>query len=137
MSSPSRFIKIGLHGRKGTSNNQTDSFLQTIEIPILATPVPIGDSLIPMPGPNAVLISAFVQVNVAEVSAVTKLLSVGLVGGTDSEFLLDVDVSAVGWFGAAVGPGPFNSTANISFLLAGADFVELDSVAVLTFQSKV
>ncbi len=136
MSSPSRFSKVGLHGRKGTLNNQTDTFLQTIEIPINAiADATAQDSGVPLPGPNSVLVSAVIQVDVAEVTAVTKTVEVGIVGGTGSELMTGVDLSAIGWFGTPVA-APINAPANISFTLAGSDFVELKAFAILTFQSR-
>lgn len=136
MSSPSRFNKVGLHGRKGPLNNQTDTFLQTIEIPIDAVAdATAQDSGVALPGPNSVLVSAVIQVDVAEATSAGPTVEVGIVGGGGSELMTNVDLSAVGWSGVPV-TAPVNSTANISFMLSGSDFVELKSIAILTFQSR-
>jgi hypothetical protein len=113
-----------------------DAYIQTIEIPINAiASAAAQDTGVAMPGTNSVLISAVIEVDTLEATAAAKTVDVGLVGGTGAELINDADVSAAGWTGAPV-ITPLNTTANISFTLAGADFAELVSTAILTFQAK-
>lgn len=127
-----RFDQIGTAGSKGGSNT-LDPFLKTVQVPVVA--IASGaeqDTGIAIPSDAVQLVSAVVDVITPEATAVAKTLTVGVFGGDADGFMTATSVAASGFVGAPI-QVPVNGGGNIAYTLAGADFAELDGVAILTF----
>lgn len=129
--SHTRFNAIGLAGSVGTDNNSQDTFIRTYEFPINAVASAAEqDTGIAAPTGSIQCLSAYIEVETEELTAAAKTVDVGIVG-QGAVFLNDASVAATGPVGtpimAAIAGG-----ANFSFTLAGADFAELASKAVIT-----
>jgi hypothetical protein len=128
-----RYDAIGLSGRKGTDNNSQDTRLKTYEIPLtVVASASAQDTGIPLPSGVAQAVSAYVRIVTAEATGVTKTIDVGVVGGSDTAFINAASVAATGYAGAPVTTAVSGGSANLSYTLGSADFVELDAVAVIT-----
>ncbi len=134
MAAPSRLTKVGLQGRTGVPANTLDSFLQTVEFPVVAVASAAPQSTgVFAPTESMQVVSAYLKVNVAEATGVTKTVEIGITG-TGSGVLTGEDVSATGPVGTPVAAALDSSGgAEFIYTLAGADFVELDAVCVVTF----
>lgn len=131
MANPTRFTKLGLSGRAGTSNNTQDSYMQTFEFPVQAiASASAQDTGIQAPK-TIQAFGAYLNVKTAEASATVKTVSVGVVGSAAS-FLSAEDVSATGPVGTPITVAYDNSAlANFAFILGDALFEELDATCVL------
>ena len=134
MAAPTRFTKVGLQGRTGTPQNTLDSFVRTVEFPVVAVASAAAQNTgVLTPTESMQVISAYLKVTTAEATAAAKTVDVG-VTATAAGVLNDTDTSATGNFGtpitAAISTVP---GAEFTYTLAGADFVELDAVCVVTF----
>ena len=131
MANPTRYTKLGLSGRTGTANNTQDSYMQTFEFPVVATATASAiDTGIKAPK-TVQAYGAYLKINTAESTGITKTVSVGVVGAS-AAFLSAEDVSATGKVGTPVTAVYDNSAlANFSYILGSADFAELDATCVL------
>lgn len=131
MSTPSRFTKVGLQGRTGVSTNTKDAYLQTFEFPVVAVAsAALQDTGIAAPSGDVQVVSAYLKVNTAEATSLTKTLTVGIVGA-GANILAATSVAATGPVGTPV-TAAFAGGANFSYTLATATFAELDAVCVVT-----
>lgn len=132
MASPTRVIKQGLQGRKGTDKNTQDSYLQTIEFPVAAiASAAEQDTGIEAPTKSIQIVSAYLYVGTEETTAAAKTLTVGTTTGSGADALGATSVAVTGPVGTPV-TAAFAGGGNWSFTLAGADFVELDATCVIT-----
>ena len=132
MSSPSRFTKIGVQGRTGTSENTQDTFIQTFEFPVVAVASAAEqDTGVVAPTDFLQVISAVLKVTTAEATAAAKTVDVGTTSGSGADILDDVSSAATGPVGTPI-TAAIAGGGNFSYTLAGADFVELDAVCVVT-----
>lgn len=135
MASPTRFTKVGLQGRKDTTSNSQDSYLQTFEFPVVAVASAAEqDTGIAAPTKAVQVVSAMLYVNTAEATATTKTVDIGTTAGTGADILNDESVASTGPVGTPV-TAAFVGGGNFSYTLAGADFAELDAVCVVTVQA--
>ena len=131
MTARTRYSALGLSGSKDTENNSKDTFVKTFEFDINA--IASGseqDTGVAAPAGTIQVISAYIEVETAEVTGTTKTVDVGIVG-QPAVFLNDADVSATGPSGTPVNAA-ISGGANFSFTLASADFAELVSRCVIT-----
>ena len=131
MAAPTRYSKLGLSGRQGTSKNTQDSIMTTYEFPVKAvasaSAQPVG-----IVAPKTVqAIGGYLKVNTAEVTGTTKTVSVGVVGAA-AQFFATMDVSSTGPVGTPVTAVYNNSAgAEFAYILGSADFAELDATMVI------
>lgn len=132
MAAPTRFTKVGTSGRPSTDNNTQDSYIQTFEFPVVAVASAAAQDT-GIKAPKTIqAISAYIKITTPEGTAATKTVSVGIVGAAAS-FLSDENVSVATRVGTPVtAVRPNDSSVNFTYTLAGADFVELDAICVLT-----
>ena len=135
MATPTRFLKIGLAGRKSATTS-SDPIAQQFTIPVtIVASTAEQDTGIEMPT-GAAEVSVGVNVLTAEVTGTTKTVDVGITSNADA--LIDAsDVSATGYLtrtgGAGELPFPVNvSGTNITYALGSTDFVELKAEIVVT-----
>lgn len=134
MANPTRFTKLGVSGKTATANNRQDSYVQTIEVPLLAILSGSAQDTGVKAPKTISSFGGYIEVTTAEATGTTKTVDVGLVGGTGDLFVTAVDVSATGPVGTVNTAVVDNtSLANFSYTLASADFEELDAVLVLWF----
>lgn len=127
-----RFNQVGLAGRRG-SLNKADSFIKTIEAPIVAVASAAQqDTGIALPDGGVQPISAFIQVTTAEATASVTTVDVGIFGGGGAEFLDNADVQSVGLGGTAVGKAVNTLGSTIGYTLESANFADLAGNIVLT-----
>ena len=127
-----RFDQIGISGRKSGS----DPFLKVVQVDVVAVASAAEqDTSIAIPSDAVQLISAVIDVITPESTAAAKTLTVGSFGVNDDAFMAATSVAATGFAGVPINT-PVNGGGTISYKLAGADFVELDAVAILTFLCK-
>ena len=128
-----RLEAMGLSGRTGTDKNTEDAYYQTFEIPLKAVASGAAqDTGIRAPKATASF-GGYIRVTTAEGTASVKTIDVGILGGDDAAFANNVDVSVTGVVGPVKRATVDNSAgANFSYTLAGADFVELDAVLVMS-----
>jgi hypothetical protein len=131
----SRFDAIGLSGRKGATPNLKDSYIKTVEFPVVAVASGAAQSTtVKTPTESIQVISAYLNVTTAEATAVTKTVDVG-VTGVGAAVLNDADVSATGPVGTPITAAVPVTTGNVfTYTLAGADFAELVATCVVTYQ---
>lgn len=127
-----RLTELGLSGTQGTVNNSQDSYIKTFEFPVVAVASAAAQDT-GIKAPKTIqAIGAYLKVKTPEGTAATKTVSVGIVGAAAS-FLSAEDVSVATRVGTPVtAVRPNDSLANFAYTLAGADFVELDAICVLT-----
>lgn len=135
MATPSRLSKLGLQGRKGTEKNTLDSYIQTVEFPVVAVAsAGVQSTNVPTPTKSMQVISSYLQVETAEATAVTKTVDIGVTGVTEA-IQADTSVAATGARGTyATVAVNTNASSVFTYTLAGADFAELEAVCVVTFQ---
>lgn len=132
MASPTRFNKVGFQGRTGTARNSQDASIRTYEFPVTAVASAAEqDTGIAAPVGDVQVVSAYLKVVTAEATAVTKTVDVGTTTGTGANILNDESVAATGPVGTPI-TAAFAGGGNFSYTLAGADFAELDAIAVVT-----
>lgn len=131
MTAPSRLPKLGVSGRKGTDNNTQDSFIQTFEFPVTAVASAAAqDTGIAVPSKFFQPISALLYVNTPESTGATQSVTVGTT--VDGQSILGpTDVSSAGPVGTT-STGATTGGGTFTWTLGGADYVELDAVAVVT-----
>ena len=132
MANPTRYKKVGLSGRTGVSTNTQDTYLRTYEFPVVAVASAAEqDTGIAAPTKSIQVVSAYLYVNTTEATAAVKTLDIGTTAGSGADAINDVSVTATGPVGTPV-TAAFTGGGNWSYTLAGADFAELDAVAVVT-----
>lgn len=138
--SQSRLNSLGLQGSKrqkdskSNSVNASDTYIKTFEFPILAVASGAAQDTNIFAGSKVVqVLSAYIEVDTAEVTGTTKTVSVG-VGGVANNVLNGASVAAVGVVGTPVTAAIPTTTANneFTFTLGSADFAELVARAVVT-----
>lgn len=131
MTAKTRFSALGVAGGKDRPTNTKDTFIKTFEFDINAVASAAEqDTGIAAPAGTIQVISAYIEVEVAEFTAAATTIDVGIVGQA-AVILNDADVAATGPVGTPV-TAAYAGGANFSFTLAGADFVELVSRCVVT-----
>jgi hypothetical protein len=136
MANPARFTKLGTSGRTGTDANTEDSYIQTFEFPVVAVASSAEqDTGIAAPTKSIQVISAYLYVNTAEATALTKTLDIGTTSGTGADVLNDVSVAATGPVGTPI-TAAFAGGGNWSYTLPLTTFAELDAVAVVTVKAS-
>lgn len=134
MAAPTRFSRVGFSGRKDTTSNQKDTFLQTFEFDLaIAASTDAQDSGVKVPAGIVQVVSAYIDVATVEATGTTKTVSVG-VGGAGNNILNGASVAAVGGVGTPVAAAINTTTANneMTFTLGSADFAELAGRVVVT-----
>lgn len=134
MAAPTRFTRVGFSGRKDTASNQKDTFLQTFEFDLaIAAAITAQNSGVTVPVGIVQVVSAYIDVETAEATGLTKTVSVG-VGGTANNILNAASVAAVGGVGTPVAAAINTTSSNneLTFSLGSADFAELEGRVVVT-----
>ncbi len=121
---PTRFNQVGTSGSRGTAQNIIDSYNETFEFNIAAqTGLTTFDTGLVLPS-QLQAISAMLIVDTAEVTGVTKTLTVGFTGET-AALMSATDASATGTLGVANGvafPNPSGLKLLVTF--GSDDWVE-------------
>ena len=135
-----RFNSVGLQGGRSArdsatnSVNTADTFIKTFEIPLprvasgalQTTNIEAGTRWLQV-------LSAVIVVDVAEVTAVTKTISIGI-GGAAASVMAATSVAATGAVGSPVLPAINVTAANnkFTYTLGGADFAQFQGRAIVT-----
>lgn len=134
MAAPTRYSKVGMAGQNGRANNQTDTWTKTFEIPIVATgQASEVDTGIAIPK-TAQTVGGYILVKTPESTGLTKTVSIGRFGGSQTAFADAMAVDATGRYdGLKMNGGVIqnDNLANFSYTEASGDFVELDAVLVI------
>lgn len=134
MASPSRYNRVGFSGSKNNTTNQKDTFVETFEFDVAAVASGTAqDSGVKVPAGIVQCLSAYIDVETAEVTGTTKTVAVG-VGGAGNNLLAATSVAATGGVGTPVAAAINTTTSNneITFTLGSANFAELAGRVVVT-----
>ncbi len=135
MARSTRLLELGLSGRKGQSPNLNDSYIKTVEFPVVAVGTTTAqDSGILTPTKSMQVISSYLQITTAEATAVVKTIDIGVTSQA-AVIQNDSDVSAVGADGVPE-LAAFDVSAGDTFTysLVDTDFVELVATCIVTYQ---
>ena len=136
----SRLNNLGLQGSFNQRDNQTnttntqDTFVKTFEIPLPRVASAATQTTVVEAGSKWLqVISAVIVVDVAETTAVTKTISIGI-GGSAVNVMAATSVAATGAVGTPVESAINVTTANnkFTYTLGGADFAQFQGRAIVT-----
>lgn len=134
MANPSRLSKLGLSGAPGRGLNLNDSYIKTVEFPVVAVASGAEQlTTVKTPTQSMQVISSYLKITTAEVTAAAKTVDIGVTSQA-AVIQNDSDVSAVGADGV-----PELAAINVSdgdvfaYTLVGADFAELVATCVVTY----
>lgn len=135
-----RFNNVSLQGAFDQRDNQTnttnksDTFIKTFEIPLPRVASAAAQTTVVEAGTRWLqVISAVIVVDVAEVTAVAKTISIGI-GGAAANVMAATSVAATGAVGTPVENAINVTTANnkFTYTLGGADFAQFQGRAIVT-----
>ena len=134
MATPSRFNKIGVSGAPGRGVNLNDSYIKTVEFPVVAVASAAEQlTTVKTPTQSMQVISSYLKITTAEATAVTKTVDIGVTSQA-AVIQNDSDTSAIGADGVPELAAFDVSEGDVfAYTLAGADFAELVATCVVTY----
>lgn len=128
------------HFRNGVSNlNREQAKIMTNELVKKSVSIAFdntgGDTGLVLPGLRGVVVSAAVDIETAEVTAVTKNVDIGIQGGAATAFATDLVTDAAGMVGASNGAGyAEGDTVSLTFGSAHTEITGVLHMEVLALE---